>query len=78
MKAKPLYTVPRDLGMRKCERCGALAQWGAGPHDKHVLCLNCANDWHEYTGVHPINNRMSNWESLFADFLATRSEKFTE
>lgn len=71
MKLGRVPWVARNVGDRKCERCGAKAEWGAGPKDEHVLCLRCAGDWSQFVDEHPIGEMKKNWEKTFAEFLAT-------
>lgn len=64
------YSIPKDFGDRLCERCGAKAEWGAGPNNEHVLCLECANDWSEFCATDnvrkAIDSRHSGWTKRWA------------
>lgn len=72
MKLGRVPWLAKDLGNRKCERCGAKAEWGAGAKDEHVLCLRCAGDWSEFVDEHPLNGHIKTWEKSFAEFLRTK------
>ncbi len=62
---------------QKCERCGKIAAWAAGGDESHsYLCLQCADEWSEYTptipGFHEGRMSKKKWFDGFNSFLATK------
>ena len=81
------HKLPPD---KLCERCFRQACWAprtlvnkdgeydwTGPH--HLLCLRCRDDWSDFVEEpeHRINNRMSNWEVLFREFLRSKPNEIS-
>ena len=65
---------------QKCERCGKPAAWNAGGDVPHsYLCLQCADEWHEFTPTiaefHEGRMTSTKWFAGFNEFMATKPKK---
>ena len=74
------YLAKKYNPPQKCERCGKPAAWNASGDVPHsYLCLQCADEWHEFAptvaGFHEGRMTKQKWFDAFNSFLATKPKK---